>query len=115
MNTLGDKFMLDLHEKYHGPHGLVAGMTGSGKSEFIMTYILSLAVNYHPYEVAFILIDYKGGGMAKTFEKLPDTAGIITNLDGAAIKRSLISIESELETATEDIFGYQQGNRDKQY
>ena len=39
--------------------------TGSGKSEFIMTYILSLAVNYHPYEVAFVLIDYKGGGMAK--------------------------------------------------
>lgn len=97
VNTLGDKFMLDLHEKYHGPHGLVAGMTGSGKSEFIMTYILSLAVNYHPYEVAFILIDYKGGGMAKTFEKLPHTAGIITNLDGAAIKRSLISIESELK------------------
>ncbi len=96
VNTLGDTFMLDLHEKYHGPHGLVAGMTGSGKSEFIITYILSLAVNYHPNEVAFILIDYKGGGMAKSFEKLPHTAGIITNLDGAAIKRSLVSIESEL-------------------
>ena len=71
-------------------------MTGSGKSEFIMTYILSLAVNYHPYEVAFVLIDYKGGGMAKTFEILPHTAGIITNLDRAAINRSLISIQSEL-------------------
>ena len=66
----GDVFKLDLHEKFHGPHGLVAGMTGSGKSEFIMTYILSMAVNYHPYEVAFILIDYKGGGMAKAFENL---------------------------------------------
>lgn len=97
INTLGDTFKLDLHERFHGPHGLVAGMTGSGKSEFIITYILSLAVNYHPYEVAFILIDYKGGGMAKSFEKLPHTAGIITNLDGAAIKRSLISIESELK------------------
>lgn len=96
VNTLGDTFMLDLHEKFHGPHGLVAGMTGSGKSEFIITYILSLAVNYHPNEVSFVLIDYKGGGMAKSFEKLPHTAGIITNLDGAAIKRSLISIESEL-------------------
>ena len=72
-------------------------MTGSGKSEFIITYILSLAVNYHPYEVAFILIDYKGGGMAKAFENLPHTAGIITNLDGSAVKRSLISIESELK------------------
>jgi DNA segregation ATPase FtsK/SpoIIIE, S-DNA-T family len=97
VDTLGELFKLDLHEKFHGPHGLVAGMTGSGKSEFIMTYILSLAVNYHPNEVAFILIDYKGGGMAKSFEKLPHTAGIITNLDGAMIKRSLVSIESELK------------------
>lgn len=97
VDTFGELFMLDLHEKYHGPHGLVAGMTGSGKSEFIMTYILSLALNYHPYEVAFILIDYKGGGMAKAFEKLPHTAGIITNLDGAAVNRSLASIQSELK------------------
>ncbi len=97
VDTYGETFMLDLHEKFHGPHGLVAGMTGSGKSEFIITYILSLAVNYHPEEVAFILIDYKGGGMAKSFEKLPHTAGIITNLDGSAIKRSLVSIESELK------------------
>lgn len=97
VDTYGELCMLDLHEKFHGPHGLVAGMTGSGKSEFIITYILSLAVNYHPNEVAFILIDYKGGGMAKSFENLPHTAGIITNLDGSAIKRSLISIESELK------------------
>ncbi|WRK55386.1 FtsK/SpoIIIE domain-containing protein [Coprobacillaceae bacterium CR2/5/TPMF4] len=86
VDNLGELFNLDLHQKYHGPHGLVAGMTGSGKSEFIMTYILSLAINYHPYEVAFILIDYKGGGMAKAFENLPHTAGIITNLDGASVK-----------------------------
>lgn len=98
----GELSYLDLHEKYHGPHGLVAGMTGSGKSEFIITYILSLAVNYHPDEVAFILIDYKGGGLAGAFEdpergiRLPHLAGTITNLDGAAVKRSLISIQSEL-------------------
>lgn len=97
VNTLGDKFNLDLHEKFHGPHGLVAGMTGSGKSEFIITYILSMAVNYHPEEVQFVMIDYKGGGMAKSFENLPHTVGIITNLDGSAIKRSLVSIESELK------------------
>ncbi len=97
VDTNGKLFKLDLHEKFHGPHGLVAGMTGSGKSEFIITYILSLAVNFHPDEVAFILIDYKGGGMAKSFEKLPHTAGIITNLDGSSIKRSLVSIQSELK------------------
>ena len=97
VDTYGELFKLDLHEKFHGPHGLVAGMTGSGKSEFIMTYILSLAVNYHPDEVAFILIDYKGGGMAKSFEKLPHVAGIITNLDGASINRAIVSINSELK------------------
>lgn len=97
IDTNGKLFKLDLHEKFHGPHGLVAGMTGSGKSEFIITYILSMAVNFHPDEVAFILIDYKGGGMAKSFENLPHTAGIITNLDGSSIKRSLVSIQSELK------------------
>lgn len=97
VDTNGKLFKLDLHEKFHGPHGLVAGMTGSGKSEFIITYILSMAVNFHPDEVAFILIDYKGGGMAKSFENLPHTAGIITNLDGSFINRSLVSIQSELK------------------
>ena len=98
----GSLFMLDLHEKRQGPHGLVAGMTGSGKSEFIITYILAMAVNYHPDEVAFVLIDYKGGGLADAFEnprtgvRLPHLAGTITNLDGASIQRSLMSIESEL-------------------
>ncbi len=133
VDSYGETFNLDLHEKFHGPHGLVAGMTGSGKSEFIITYILSLAVNYHPDEVAFILIDYKGGGLTGAFEddergiKLPHLAGTITNLDGAAVKRSLISIQSELRRrqaifnearkisneGTMDIYKYQQLYRDK--
>lgn len=98
----GTPFSLDLHEKAHGPHGLVAGMTGSGKSEFIITFILSMALNFHPDEVAFILIDYKGGGLAGAFEdsasgfKLPHLAGTITNLDGNEVNRALISIQSEL-------------------
>jgi len=126
VNTLGDKFYLDLHEDFHGPHGLIAGMTGSGKSEFIITYILSLALNYHPEEVSFLLIDYKGGGMAKSFEKLPHVAGIMTNLDGLLIKRSFVSIESERDyrqavfsKATEilgdsnmNIYKYQKAYRD---
>ncbi len=99
----GSVFSLDLHEKYQGPHGLVAGMTGSGKSEFIITFILSLALNFHPDEVSFVLIDYKGGGLAGAFEDpergihLPHLVGTITNLDGSAIQRSLMSIESELK------------------
>ncbi|MBR3157757.1 MAG: type VII secretion protein EssC [Atopobiaceae bacterium] len=97
----GEPALLNLHESIHGPHGLVAGTTGSGKSEFIITYILSLCVNYAPDEVAFVLIDYKGGGLAGAFENerhhLPHLAGTITNLDGGAIKRSLVSIQSELK------------------
>ena len=99
----GEKIYLDLHEKFHGPHGLIAGMTGSGKSEFIATYILSLAINYHPDEVQFILIDYKGGGLTGIFEnpitgvKLPHLIGTITNLDDNEISRALASIESELK------------------
>lgn len=98
----GEKFMLDLHEKFHGPHGLIAGSTGSGKSEFIITYILSMIINYHPYEVEFVLIDYKGGGLAGAFEnkelgvKIPHLVGTITNLDVAEMNRSLVSIQSEL-------------------
>lgn len=88
---------LNLHEKAHGPHGLIAGTTGSGKSELIQSYILSLAVNYHPYEVAFLLIDYKGGGMANLFAQLPHLVGTITNLDANQSQRALVSIKAELK------------------
>lgn len=101
VNSDGSLFYLDLHEEAHGPHGLVAGMTGSGKSEFIITFVLSMAVSYSPEDVAFILIDYKGGGLAGAFDSdqyhLPHLAGTITNLDGASITRSLLSIQSELK------------------
>ena len=99
----GELFKLDLHEKFHGPHGLIAGSTGSGKSEFIITYILSMAVNYHPNEVQFVLIDYKGGGLAGAFEnretgvRIPHLAGTITNLDISEMHRALVSINSELK------------------
>jgi S-DNA-T family DNA segregation ATPase FtsK/SpoIIIE len=89
---------LDIHEKFHGPHGLVAGTTGSGKSETLQSYILSLVVNYHPHEVAFILIDYKGGGMAQSFLGLPHLSGVITNLGGNATNRALLSINAEIKS-----------------
>ena len=125
VNGSGKLVNLDVHEKVHGPHGLVAGSTGSGKSEFIITYILSLAVNYHPYDVAFVLIDYKGGGLAGAFQKndikLPHLVGTITNIDKVGLNRSLTSIQSELkkrqimfnearnltEEGTIDIYKYQ--------
>ena len=99
----GELFKLDLHEKAHGPHGLIAGSTGSGKSEFIITFILSMAINYHPNEVQFVIIDYKGGGLAGAFENretgihIPHLAGTITNLDVSEMNRTLVSINSELK------------------
>ena len=131
-NINSEPFILDLHEKAHGPHGLVAGMTGSGKSEFIITYVLSMAVNYSPEEVQFVLIDYKGGGLASAFvdsetgKKIPHIAGTITNLDKSEINRALASINSELRRrqavfndvkmqtgeGTIDIYKYQRLYRD---
>lgn len=99
----GNTFNMDAHEKAYGPHGLVAGTTGSGKSEWIITYILSLAVNFSPYEVQFVLIDYKGGGLAGSFEnkelgiKLPHVVATITNLDKSEVRRAITSIEAELK------------------
>ena len=91
----GQDCYLDIYEKYHGPHGLVAGTTGSGKSEILQTYILSLAVNFSPEDIAFFLIDFKGGGMANLFSKLPHLIGSISNLAGNTIRRAMISIKSE--------------------
>lgn len=100
VDATGAPIYLDAHEKYHGPHGLIAGTTGSGKSEFIITYILSLAINYHPDDVTFVLVDYKGGGLAGAFKKknvqLPHLVGTITNIDSVGLQRSLESIQSEL-------------------
>ncbi len=86
---------MDVHEKYHGPHGLVAGTTGSGKSETLQTYMLSLALNYSPDDIAYFIIDYKGGGMANLFEGLPHMVGQISNLSGNQVRRAMVSIKSE--------------------
>lgn len=115
--------VLDISEKMHGPHGLIAGTTGSGKSETIQTFILSLILNYSPDEVAFILIDYKGGGMAAAFEGIPHLAGIITNLGGdtgegeideTLTRRALISIKSEIKRR-QQIFNRYKVNHINQY
>lgn len=91
----GKPCYLDVHEKYHGPHGLVAGTTGSGKSEMLQTYILSLAINFSPDDVGFFIIDYKGGGMANLFSNLPHLIGQISNLSGNQTRRAMVSIKSE--------------------
>lgn len=94
----GKTFCLNIldGDSAHGPHGLLAGTTGSGKSELLQTWILSMAVNYHPHDVNFVIIDYKGGGMSDLLEPLPHVVGKITNID-RNISRSLVSLESEMK------------------
>ncbi len=105
---------LDLHEKGHGPHGLVAGTTGSGKSEIMQSYILSMSLNYHPHDVAFLIIDFKAGGMVNQFEGLPHLIGAITNLEGNEVQRSLKAIRAE-KIRRESLFAYNRVNNIDDY
>lgn len=91
----GEPCYLDVHERYHGPHGLLAGTTGSGKSEVLQTFILSMAINFSPEAVNFLLIDYKGEGMSGLFSDLPHVSGKISNLSDGQAYRAMISIKSE--------------------
>ena len=97
-----------------GVHGMIAGGTGSGKSELLMTLIVGLALNYPPDILNFILVDYKGGGAFKPFEKLPHCVDIVTNLNESAVERMFTAINAEMkrrqalnqETSTKDIIDY---------
>ena len=96
---------LDLHEKADGPHMLVAGTTGSGKSETIISYLIGLCLYYPPEELNMLLIDMKGGGFIKRMGKLPHVVGTVTDVDGDEngtgaqymLKRFLESLASEVK------------------
>ncbi len=79
-----------------GPHALVAGTTGSGKSELLQTLIASLALANRPNELTFVLVDYKGGAAFGPCARLPHTVGMVTDLDGALVERALASLGAEL-------------------
>lgn len=89
-------FYLDAHEKAHGPNGIVAGMVGSGKTEAIQSWILSMAVHFSPQDVNFVLVDFKGTGLLQPFQNLPHVAGTISNLDtNIGRKLKALGMESE--------------------
>ncbi|HLZ25923.1 MAG TPA: FtsK/SpoIIIE domain-containing protein [Chloroflexota bacterium] len=88
---------LELDLEREGPHGLVAGTTGSGKSELLLTLLLSLAVRFHPHRVAFLLVDYKGGAAFGPTTRLPHTLGLVTDLDEQLAHRSLVALKAELK------------------
>ncbi len=80
-----------------GPHALVAGTTGSGKSELLQALVASLAVANRPDELTFVLVDYKGGAAFGACAKLPHTVGFVTDLDGVLAERALVSLTAELK------------------
>ena len=97
----GEKFVFNIMYgsdflRYHGPFGIVAGTNGSGKSEMMQSWILSLATKFSPQELSFIIIDYKGTGMLLPFQNLPHLAGKISNLDGN-VKRNIIALNKEMK------------------
>jgi S-DNA-T family DNA segregation ATPase FtsK/SpoIIIE len=94
-DSFSSQLMFDLSERAHGPHGVVGGTTGSGKSELLQTLVASLALEHHPYLVNFLLIDYKGGATFNIFRDLPHTVGIITNLNVIEALRALEAIKAE--------------------
>jgi S-DNA-T family DNA segregation ATPase FtsK/SpoIIIE len=79
-----------------GPHGLVAGTTGAGKSELLRSLVAALAADYAPERVNFVLVDYKGGSAFAECAQLPHTVGMVTDLDEQLGERALMSLEAEL-------------------
>jgi len=94
---LGENGTLNLDIVRDGPHGLVGGTTGSGKSEFLRSFVAGLAAHNSPEDLNFVLIDFKGGAAFKTCERLPHTIGTISNLDEQLADRALRALEAEME------------------
>ncbi|MCB0125057.1 MAG: hypothetical protein KDE58_22530, partial [Caldilineaceae bacterium] len=107
--------------KDDGVHGLIAGGTGSGKSELLMTMIVGLALRYDPSILNFVLVDYKGGGAFQPFytdaeHRLPHCVDLVTNLNKSAVRRMFTAISAEMErrqrlnteTQTKDIVEYRE-------
>lgn len=116
----GNRLFLNLHEKGHGPHGLVAGTTGSGKTALLSTYLALAALYYHPHELSFLGIDFKGGDLIRDLKDLPHMVGTMTNLDGQGTSRAIKILRGEIkkrqglfnQAGIGNIYDYQKMHRD---
>ena len=96
---------LDLYEKADGPHMLVAGTTGSGKSETIITYLIGLCMKFSPLDLTLMLVDMKGGGFSDRLGNLPHCVGVVTDTAGESegissaymLKRFLETLNAEIK------------------
>jgi S-DNA-T family DNA segregation ATPase FtsK/SpoIIIE len=89
-----DAMHLDL--RTHGPHALVGGTTGAGKSEFLQAWVLGMAAEYSPDRVTFLFVDYKGGSAFADCVSLPHCVGLVTDLSPHLVRRALTSLRAEL-------------------
>ena len=89
-----DPWLLDLVAD--GPHAVIGGTTGSGKSELLISWVLSMAAAHPPSAVTFLLVDFKGGASFNAISSLPHSVGVITDLDAGAAHRALESLRAEL-------------------
>ncbi len=97
-----------------GPHALIAGTTGAGKSEALRTLVVAMAARVSPDHVTFVLVDYKGGATFDACADLPHTVGLVTDLDDGLAARALVSLEAEVhrrerllrQSGTTDLAGH---------
>jgi S-DNA-T family DNA segregation ATPase FtsK/SpoIIIE len=93
---IGAEAPLDVDLVAHGPHAIVGGTTGSGKSELLLSWVLGMAAKRSPSEVTFLFVDFKGGASFGSLLKLPHAVGVITDLDAEQALRALASLTAEL-------------------
>lgn len=106
--TASGPLVVDLERD--GPHALVAGMSGAGKSEFLTTWLLALALGNPPGLLQFILVDFKGGAAFDVLAGLPHCMGVLTDLDEGATRRALQSLRAQLRRREQTLRAH--GSRD---
>ena len=93
---LGEHGVFGIDLRHDGPHGLLGGTTGAGKSELLQTMIAALAARHPPSRLTFLLVDYKGGAAFKDCVRLPHVVGFVTDLAGPLVNRALVSLGAEV-------------------